>query len=204
MKKSELAQLPLYGIRVIALEQAIAAPLCTRYLADMGAEVIKIERPDEGDFARHYDSAAGEVSSWFVWANRGKKSLTLDMKSPLASKVIARLLASADIFIQNLAPGAAERLGLGAKKLAEDYPRLITCTITGYGDEGSYRDRKAYDLLLQGEGGIFALTGEPHNPTKAGVSVSDFCRFVQLFLNYFGIITARQNRQGLSYRVQPV
>jgi crotonobetainyl-CoA:carnitine CoA-transferase CaiB-like acyl-CoA transferase len=139
----------------------------------MGAEVIKIERPDGGDFARQYDSAAGEVSSWFVWANRGKKSLTLDMKSPLASDVMAKLLTTADIFIQNLAPGAAERLGLGAEKLAEHYPHLITASITGYGEDGPYRDRKAYDLLLQGEGGVFALTGDPTAPTKAGISVSD-------------------------------
>jgi itaconate CoA-transferase len=173
MDQTELEQLPLYGIRVIALEQAIAAPLCTRYLADMGAEVIKIERPNGGDFARQYDSAAGEVSSWFVWANRGKKSLALDMKSSQAPEIMARLLATADIFIQNLAPGAVERLGLGADKLAQEYPRLISCSISGYGDAGSYRERKAYDLLLQGEGGIFALTGTPDAPTKAGVSVSD-------------------------------
>ncbi len=166
--------MPLAGLRVLALEQAVAAPLCTRYLADMGADVIKIEKPEGGDFARQYDSAGGkDTSSWFVWANRGKRSLTLDVKKPASLKIIHKLLARSDIFIQNLAPGAAERLGLGAALLREGYPRLITCSISGYGPSGPYRDRKAYDLLLQGEAGVFALTGTPEEPMKVGISVSD-------------------------------
>jgi len=174
--------LPLSGLRVLSLEQAIAAPLCTRYLADMGADVIKIERPDGGDFARQYDSAAGkDNSSWFVWANRGKRSLALDMKQPESREIIHKLLARSDIFVQNLAPGAAERLGLGADELRQRYPKLITCFISGYGLSGPYRDRKAYDLLLQGEAGVFALTGSADEPMKVGISVSDISAAVYSF-----------------------
>src|SRR5207237_58883 len=145
-------------------------PLCTRYLADMGADVIKVEREGNGDFARQYDSAAGKnMSSWFVWANRGKRSLALDLKQPSSQEIIHKLLASTDIFVQNMAPGVAERLGLDAGSLRERYPRLITCSISGYGSSGPYRDRKAYDLLLQGEAGVFALTGTPERTMKAGI-----------------------------------
>lgn len=166
--------LPLAGIRVVSLELAIAAPLCTRYLADMGADVIKIERPGSGDFARQYDSAAGkDMSSWFVWANRGKRSLALDLKKPENRAVLHRLLARSDIFVQNMAPGSVERLGLDTDTLERLYPRLITCFISGYGSTGPYRERKAYDLLLQGEAGVFAMTGTPEQPSRAGVSVSD-------------------------------
>src|SRR3712207_5776659 len=133
---------PLAGLRVVALEQAIAAPLCTRYLSNLGADVIKVERPDDGDFARQYDSAAGSVSSWFVWANRGKRSLTLDLKKPGDLAIMQKLVGRADIFVQNLAPGAAERLSLGASDLRERHPCLITCGISGYGPDGPYRDRK--------------------------------------------------------------
>lgn len=166
--------LPLYNLRVLSLEQAISVPLCSRYMADMGADVIKIERPDGGDFARYYDSAAGEgASGWFIWTNRGKRSLALDLKQPENLAIIHKLLARSDVFLQNLAPGAVERLGLGHETLAEKYPRLITCSVSGYGDSGPYRDRKAYDLLLQGEAGVYALTGTPDDPMKAGISVSD-------------------------------
>ncbi|NWJ47885.1 MAG: CoA transferase [Chloroflexi bacterium] len=174
--------LPLAGLRVLSLEQAIAVPLCTRYLADMGADVIKIERPEGGDFARQYDSAAGEnVSSWFVWANRGKRSLALDMKQPESLEIVHKLLAHSDIFLQNLAPGAAERLGLGVEALRQKYPRLIICTLSGYGLSGPYRDRKAYDLLLQGEAGVYALTGTADDPMKAGISVSDIAAGLYCF-----------------------
>jgi itaconate CoA-transferase len=166
--------LPLAGLRVLALEVAVAAPLCTRYLADMGAEVTKLERPDGGDFARNYDSAAGEgMSSWFIWANRNKRSLALDLKESANLGIVHELLARSDIFVQNLAPGAADRLGLGAAALKERYPRLITCFISGYGSSGPFQQRKAFDLLLQGEAGIFALTGSPEEPMRAGISVSD-------------------------------
>jgi crotonobetainyl-CoA:carnitine CoA-transferase CaiB-like acyl-CoA transferase len=167
-------ELPLTGLKVVALEQAIAAPLCTRYLADMGADVIKIEKPDGGDFARQYDSSAGpEASSWFVWTNRGKRSLALDMKLAESQEIVFKLLARCDVFIQNLAPGAAARLGFDHARLHQKFPRLITVSISGYGLSGPYRDRKAYDLLLQGEAGVFALTGTPEMPMKAGISVTD-------------------------------
>jgi itaconate CoA-transferase len=165
--------LPLRGVRVVAVEQAISAPLTTRHLADLGADVIKIERPDGGDFARDYDSTVNGVSSWFVWVGRGKRSLTLDLKAPEAATIMATLLARADVFIQNLAPGAVERLGLGADELRARDPRLIVCNISGYGPDGPLRDRKAYDLLLQGEGGVLAVTGGVEEPAKAGISVVD-------------------------------
>lgn len=165
--------LPLRGVRVVAVEQAVAAPLATRHLADLGADIIKIERPDGGDFARDYDSVVDGVSSWFVWVGRGKRSLTLDLKSPTAIDIVHKLLADADVFVQNLGPGAAERLGLGAEDLRPLYPRLVVCNITGYGPDGPFRDRKAYDLLLQGEGGILAVTGNPEQQAKVGVSIAD-------------------------------
>ncbi|MGI8551211.1 MAG: CaiB/BaiF CoA transferase family protein [Dehalococcoidia bacterium] len=164
---------PLAGVRVLALEQAVAAPLCTQHLVDLGAEVIKIERPGGGDFARAYDSVIAGESAWFYWLNRGKRSLALDLKRPQAIDVLRRLLARADVFLQNLAPGAAARLGLGGEALRRDYPSLIVCAISGYGSDGPYRDRKAYDALLQGETGVMALTGLADAPAKAGISVAD-------------------------------
>lgn len=164
---------PLDGVRVLTVEQAVSAPLTTRHLADLGASVIKVERPDGGDFARAYDATVRGLSSWFVWVGRGKRSLTLDLKAPAAAEIMQRLIARADVFVQNLAPGASERLGLGAEHLRAQYPRLIVCNISGYGEEGPLRDRKAYDLLLQGEGGILAVTGSPDAPAKAGISVVD-------------------------------
>jgi itaconate CoA-transferase len=165
---------PLDGILVVALEQAVAAPLATRHLADLGARVIKIERPDEGDFARHYDDSVGPgFSSWFVWLNRGKESVALDVKSPHGRTVLAKLMARADVFVHNLAPGAIDRLGFSIADLRQRYPRLITCSLSGYGPDGPYRDRKAYDLLIQSEAGLVSLTGTPEQPAKAGVSVAD-------------------------------
>ncbi len=180
--EAKIGRLPLAGLKVLTLEMAIAAPLCTRYLADMGANVIKVEREGSGDFARQYDSAAGKnMSSWFVWANRGKRSLALDLKQTSSLQIIYKLLASTDIFVQNMAPGAVERLGLDSESLRKLYPRLITCSISGYGSSGPYRDRKAYDLLLQGEAGVFALTGTPEDTMKAGISVSDIAAAIYSF-----------------------
>jgi crotonobetainyl-CoA:carnitine CoA-transferase CaiB-like acyl-CoA transferase len=165
---------PLDGLVVVALEQAVAAPFATRQLADAGARVIKIERVGEGDFARHYDDAMGPgYSSWFLWLNRGKESVELDVKTPEGRAVLADLIARADVLVQNLVPGALDRLGLGIAELRARHPRLVTCSITGYGPDGPYRDRRAYDLLVQAEAGLVSLTGTPDIPVKAGVSVAD-------------------------------
>jgi itaconate CoA-transferase len=164
---------PLEGITVVSLEQAVAAPLATRHLADLGARVIKIERPGEGDFARRYDSRARGMASYFAWANRSKESFTLDVKHPEAAQILARLIARADVFVQNLAPGAAARLGLSFEALHAQRPKLIVCDISGYGLDGPYRDKKAYDLLIQAEAGLLSLTGTPDAPSKAGISIAD-------------------------------
>jgi len=164
---------PLDGITVVSLEHAVAAPLCTRHLADMGARVIKIERPGAGDFARGYDERVRGLSSHFVWTNRSKESLSLNLKQPEASEVMARLLTSADVLVQNLAPGAAARLGLSFDALHEAYPRLIVCDISGYGAGGPYQDKKAYDLLIQSESGFVSVTGSADAPAKAGCSIAD-------------------------------
>jgi itaconate CoA-transferase len=164
---------PLDGILVVSVEQAIAAPLCARMLADLGARVIKIERPDGGDFARDYDRRARGLASHFVWCNRSKESVTVDLKTEAGRHVLATLVASADVFIQNLAPGAAARAGFGAAALMARHPRLIVCDISGYGDDGPWSDRKAYDLLIQAEAGFLSVTGAPEAPAKAGISVAD-------------------------------
>lgn len=164
---------PLAGITVVALEQAVAAPLCTRQLADLGARVIKVERPGTGDFARHYDARARGESSHFVWANRSKESLTLDLKQPAALGVLHALLERADVLVQNLAPGAADRMGLGFASLHPRLPRLIVCSISGYGPDGPYRDKKAYDLMVQAEAGFVGITGTADTPVKAGVAIAD-------------------------------
>jgi itaconate CoA-transferase len=161
---------PLEGLLVVALEQAVAAPYCSSRLADAGARVIKIERP-EGDFARGYDAAVGGFSSYFVWLNRGKQSLVADIKQPADAALLHRLLAKADVFIQNLAPGAAERAGFGAEALRERYPRLITVDISGYGAGHAYTEMKAYDLLVQAESGLASITDHPAGPGRVGVSV---------------------------------
>ena len=177
----------LDGITVVALEQAVAAPFATRQLADLGAQVIKVERPGGGDFAREYDTSVLGQSSFFVWLNRGKKSVTLDVKDPRGAELLHRLLATADVFVQNLAPGAAERLGLGAAALAARYPRLVVCDISGYGEGGPLEGRKAYDLLLQCETGLASVTGTPRAPAKVGISVADIAAGVYA---YSGILTA--------------
>jgi len=183
---------PLEGITVIALEQAVAAPLATRHLADLGARIIKIERPGVGDFARGYDTTVCGISSHFVWLNRSKESLTLDVKAAEARDVLARLLSGADVFIQNLAPRAAERLSLGAGELRQKYPRLIVCSLSGYGASGPYRDKKAYDLLIQSEAGLLSITGTEEEPSKAGISVADIAGGMYA---YSAILTALFMRQ---------
>jgi itaconate CoA-transferase len=167
------ANRPLDGITVLALEHAIAAPFCTRQLADLGARVIKIERPGSGDFARAYDERAHGLASHFVWTNRSKESLTLDVKHPDAGGILARLLDQTDVLVQNLAPGAADRLGLSFDKLHDRFPQLVVCDISGYGDSGPYRDKKAYDLLIQSESGFLSITGSEEEPAKAGCSIAD-------------------------------
>lgn len=164
---------PLEGLKVVALEHAVSAPFCTRQLADLGARVIKVERPGVGDFARRYDERVRGEASHFVWCNRSKESLTLDLKAPRAQEVLSRLLARADVLVQNLAPGAASRLGLSYADLRERYPRLIVCNISGYGPDGPYKDKKAYDLLIQSEAGFLSVTGSAEVPSKAGCSIAD-------------------------------
>ena len=183
---------PLDGILVVSLEHAIAAPFCTRQLADLGARVIKIERPGVGDFARAYDERVRGMSSHFVWVNRSKESLTLDVKQPAAARVLRALLARADVLVQNLAPGAAARLGLDAQTLRPQLPRLIVCDISGYGADGPYRDKKAYDLLIQSEAGFLSVTGSQAEPAKAGCSIADIAAGMYA---YTGILAAILQRQ---------
>lgn len=182
---------PLEGITVISLEQAIAAPFCTRQLADLGARVIKIERPGPGDFARAYDSRVRGLSSHFVWTNRSKESLTLDVKAPGATPVMEELLARADVLVQNLAPGAAARLGLDYETLSARYPRLIVCDISGYGGDGPYRDKKAYDLLVQSESGFVSVTGTAEEGVKAGASVADIAAGMYAYSNVLAALIER-------------
>ena len=187
--------MPLEGITVVSLEQAVAAPFATRQLADLGARVIKVERPDTGDFARSYDTRVKGLSSHFVWLNRSKESLALDLKQERAREVLNRLLEKADVFVQNLAPGATERLGFGTEALRERYPRLIVCDVSGYGASGPYRDKKAYDLLVQCEAGLVSITGTPETPSKAGIAVADIAAGMYA---YSGILAAlfRRERTG--------
>ncbi|MFJ2755174.1 CaiB/BaiF CoA transferase family protein [Nocardioides sp. NPDC087217] len=177
---------PLAGVTVVALEQAVAAPFATRQLADLGARVIKIER-DTGDLARGYDRTVKGVASHFVWLNRGKESIVLDVRSPKGNEVLHRLVDRADVLVQNLAPGAADRLGVGSATLAKTHPELITCDISGYGNSGPYRDKKAYDLLVQCEAGLVSITGTPETPSKVGISIADICAGMYA---YSGILTA--------------
>jgi len=170
---SQTAIRPLDGITVVSLEHAIAAPFCTRQLADMGARVIKVERPGVGDFARKYDERTRGMASHFVWTNRSKESLTLDLKHPQAAPILEELLAQADVLVQNLAPGAAARMGLSFEALHKKFPRLIVCDISGYGEGGPYETKKAYDLLIQSESGFVSVTGSADAPAKAGCSIAD-------------------------------
>ena len=182
---------PLDGITVVSLEHAIAAPFCTRQLADLGARVIKIERPITGDFARNYDQRVKGMSSHFTWTNRSKESLCLDIKHPKAFEALMKLLATADVLVQNLAPGATERLGLSSEKLKELNPRLIVCDISGYGNDGPYRDKKAYDLLIQSEAGFLSVTGTPDTPSKAGNSIGDIAAGMYAYTNILSALLLR-------------
>jgi crotonobetainyl-CoA:carnitine CoA-transferase CaiB-like acyl-CoA transferase len=194
--------LPLSGITVIALEQAVAVPFATRQLADLGARVIKIERPGPGDFARGYDTTVRGQASYFVWLNRGKESVALDVKSAEGTDVLAALLAGADVFLQNLGPGAAGRLGLAADDLLARHPRLICGTVSGYGADGPYAGKKAYDLLVQCETGVLSVTGTPDEPCKTGISVADIAAGMYA---YSAVLTALYERErtgrGSSFEV---
>ena len=183
---------PLDGITIVALEQAVAAPFATRQLADLGARVVKIERPGVGDFARDYDQTVKGQSAYFVWLNRSKESLTLDVKHARAAEILKRLIGNADVFIQNLAPGAAGRLGLDAVTLLAKHPRLIVCDVSGYGDSGPYAHKKAYDLLVQSEAGVLSVTGTPETQTKVGISIVDISAGMYA---YSGILTALYQRE---------
>ncbi len=173
--------LPLEGIKIVSVEQAVAAPLASRQLADFGARVIKIERPDGGDFARAYDQKVRGLSSWFVWLNRSKESLSLDLKRPEAAEIVDKLIADCDVFIHNLAPGAADRAGLKGPSMLAKNQRLIVCEISGYGSAGPYKNKKAYDLLVQFETGLVSITGTPETPSKAGISAADIAAGVYAF-----------------------
>ena len=184
---------PLHGVTVVALEQAVAAPFATRQLADLGARVIKIERRDGGDFARAYDTSVKGLSAHFVWLNRSKESLTLDLKHPAAGDILQKLLQRADVFVQNLAPGAADRLGLSASTLRAAHPRMIVCNISGYGTSGPYAPKKAYDLLVQSEVGVVSITGADDMPCRVGISIADIAAGMYA---YSGILTALFQRRA--------
>jgi len=184
--------LPLENVKVVSIEQAVAAPLASRHLADFGAQVIKIERPGTGDFARGYDETVRGLSSWFVWLNRSKQSLTLDLKHSQAKPILEKLLADCDVLLHNLGPGAAERLGLAGSALVSHYPRLIVCEISGYGSSGPYQNKKAYDLLIQNETGLVSITGTPQAPAKAGISAADIAAGMYAFS---GILLALRRRE---------
>jgi len=187
---------PLEGVTVVALEQVIAGPFCTRQLAELGARVIKIERPEGGDQARGMDRTVQGLSSHFVWTNRSKESLTLDVKHPRAKEILAKLLERADVFVQNLAPGAVERLGLGAAELRARHPKLIWCGISGYGPSGPYAAKKAYDLLVQCEAGLLSVTGTPDAPAKAGIPVADIAAGMYALSSILAALLRRE-REGV-------
>jgi itaconate CoA-transferase len=190
-----MSSLPLKGVTVVALEHAIAAPFCTRQLADLGARVIKVERPGSGDFARAYDERVKGLASHFVWTNRSKESITLDLKQPEAAAVLMKLVAQADVLVQNLAPGAAARMGLSHEALSQAHPCLIVCDISGYGDDprtpGPFRDKKAYDLLIQSESGFLSITGTPEEPAKAGCSIADIAAGMYAYTNILAALLER-------------
>lgn len=192
--------LPLRGITVVSLEHAIAAPFCTRQLADLGARVIKVERPVEGDFARQYDKRVRGQASHFVWVNRSKESLALDLKQPKDLHVLKTLIGRADVLVQNLAPGATARMGLSHETLQAENPRLIVCDISGYGADGPYRDKKAYDLLVQSEAGVLSITGTKEEPCKVGMSIADISAAMYALTNIMGAIMTRE-RTGKGTRI---
>jgi crotonobetainyl-CoA:carnitine CoA-transferase CaiB-like acyl-CoA transferase len=192
MDRTVMNDLPLENLTVVAIEQAVAAPLATRQLADLGARVIKVERPDTGDFARAYDRTVQGQSSFFVWLNRGKESITADLKADADRGVIERLLGQADVFLQNLAPGAAARLGLGAEQVVARHPRMVAVDLSGYGASGPYEHKKAYDLLIQCETGLLSITGSPDEPAKVGISVADIAGGMYAFSAILTALYARE------------
>ena len=193
--------LALEGITVVSLEHAIAAPLATRHLADQGARVIKVERPGSGDFARAYDARVDGLASHFVWVNRSKESLALDLKQPEAQEILMKLLAEADVLVQNLAPGAAARLGLSYEALAAKNPKLIVCDISGYGEGGPYTEKKAYDLLIQSEAGFLSITGTPEEQVKAGISIADIAAGMYAYTNILAALIER-GKTGRGRRIE--
>jgi itaconate CoA-transferase len=192
--------LPLDDLRVVALEQAVAGPFCSRQLADLGADVIKIERPDGGDSARAYDGALGGVSAYFAWLNRGKRSVVLDLKHPVDREACSRLIDTADVVVHNLAPGAVERLGLGYEDVSKRNPRVIWCGISGYGPDGPMRDKKAYDMLVQAESGVVSVTGSADEPAKVGVSIADIAAGMYAYSSIMTALYARE-RSGAGERI---
>jgi crotonobetainyl-CoA:carnitine CoA-transferase CaiB-like acyl-CoA transferase len=193
---SSQPSLPLTGITVVALEQAVAAPLATRHLADLGARVIKVERPDGGDFARGYDTSVHGLASHFVWLNRGKESVALDLKTAVGREALSDLVAVADVFVQNLAPGAAARLGFGAAGLRARHPRLVTVDMSGYGGTGPYRDKRAYDMLVQGEAAVVSVTGPADSPAKAGIPASDIAAAMYALSSILAVLVGRASGTG--------
>ena len=194
--------LPLEGMLVVAVEQAVAAPLATRHLADLGARVIKVERVDGGDFARGYDHAVNGMASHFVWLNRGKESLAVDLKDPRGRDLLAAVLARADVFLHNLGPGAMDRLGFGSESMRARHPRLVICAMSGYGSTGPYRDKRAYDLLVQSEAALVSVTGSPEHPAKAGIPVADIASGMYAFANVLAALLRRERTgDGTAFEV---
>jgi itaconate CoA-transferase len=194
--------LPLDGMLVVSIDQAVAAPLASRHLADLGARVIKIERPDGGDFARRYDAAVEGMASHFIWLNRGKESVAVDVKAEAGREILAQLLARADVFLHNLGPGAVERLGFGADTLRAKHPRLVICTMSGYGSTGPYRDKRAYDLLVQSEAALVSVTGTADHPAKAGIPVADIASGMYAFSNILAALIHRERYgEGTAFEV---
>jgi itaconate CoA-transferase len=193
---------PLDGMLVVALEQAVAAPLASRHLADLGARVVKLERVDGGDFARHYDHAVRGMASHFVWLNRGKESVAIDLKTDAGRDILARLLERADVFLHNLGPGAVDRLGFASAELRARHPRLVICAMSGYGSTGPYRDKRAYDLLVQSETALVAVTGTPDHPAKAGIPVADIASGMYTFANILAALLHRERTgEGAAFEV---
>jgi len=193
---------PLEGMRVVALEHAVAAPLCSRHLADLGADVIKIERPGTGDFARDYDNYVNGICSHFIWLNRGKRSVTLDVKNPDGREILTKLIAGADVLLQNLAPGASARLGLSHEALKPINPGLVVCDISGYGESGPMVQKKAYDLLIQAESGLISVTGSPDEPSRVGISIADIATGMYAVTGIMGALLRRaRNGEGANVKI---